>query len=70
MLYRTFKFIVMLLGALLAGITVAAIVIALMSAIGWAQAVQQCTTHTYMLNGKTSVCTTCCWNGNCNTTCI
>ena len=28
-----------------------------------------CTTHTYMINGKMTTCTTCCFNGNCTTTC-
>lgn len=29
-----------------------------------------CTTHTYFVNGKTVMCTTCCYGGNCNTTCF
>ena len=29
-----------------------------------------CTTHTYFVNGKLTTCTTCCYGGNCNTTCI
>ena len=29
-----------------------------------------CTTSTYTYNGKTVMCTTCCFNGSCNTTCI
>ena len=29
-----------------------------------------CTTHTYMVNGKMVTCTTCCYGGNCNTTCF
>ena len=29
----------------------------------------QCTTHTYVVNGKYTTCTTCCYNGNCTTTC-
>lgn len=28
-----------------------------------------CTTHTYIIDGKYTVCTTCCYNGNCTTTC-
>ncbi len=30
----------------------------------------QCTTHTYSVNGKFVTCTTCCYGGNCNTTCF
>jgi hypothetical protein len=29
----------------------------------------QCTTHTVNSGGKFVVCTTCCYGGNCNTTC-
>jgi hypothetical protein len=29
-----------------------------------------CTTHTYFVNGKYITCTTCCYNGNCNTSCF
>lgn len=29
-----------------------------------------CTTHTYFYNGKMITCTTCCYSGNCSTTCI
>jgi hypothetical protein len=29
-----------------------------------------CTTHTYMVNGKMLTCTTCCYNGNCTTSCF
>lgn len=28
-----------------------------------------CTSHTYMVNGRTIFCTTCCYSGNCTTTC-
>jgi hypothetical protein len=28
-----------------------------------------CSTHTYMVNGKMLTCTTCCYYGNCTTTC-
>lgn len=28
-----------------------------------------CTTHTYTINGRMTTCTTCCYNGNCTTTC-
>lgn len=29
-----------------------------------------CTTNSYMYNGKYTVCTTCCYGGNCQTTCM
>ena len=29
-----------------------------------------CTTHSYFINGKTVMCTTCCFNGNCTTSCL
>jgi hypothetical protein len=29
-----------------------------------------CTSHTYFINGKMVVCQTCCYGGNCNTTCF
>jgi hypothetical protein len=29
-----------------------------------------CSTHTYTVNGKMMTCTTCCYNGNCNTNCF
>lgn len=29
-----------------------------------------CTTHTYYVNGKVIICTTCCYSGNCNTNCF
>lgn len=39
--------------------------------LGFATAVYaQCTTHTYTINGKFVTCTTCCYGGNCNTTCF
>lgn len=28
-----------------------------------------CTTHSYYMNGRYVVCTTCCYGGNCNTSC-
>ena len=31
---------------------------------------QQCTTHTYFIDGKMIVCTTCCYPSGCYTTCI
>jgi len=30
----------------------------------------QCVTNTYNVNGKITVCTTCCYSGNCTTTCF
>lgn len=39
--------------------------------LGFATAVYaQCTTSTVTYNGKMVTCTTCCYNGNCNTTCF
>jgi hypothetical protein len=29
-----------------------------------------CTTHTYFINGKSVMCTVCCFGNNCTTTCI
>jgi len=29
-----------------------------------------CTTHTIMQGGRMVTCTTCCYGGNCNTTCF
>lgn len=29
-----------------------------------------CSTHTYVVNGKMVVCTTCCTGSSCNTTCF
>jgi hypothetical protein len=28
-----------------------------------------CSTQTFVINGKVTVCTTCCYYGNCTTTC-
>ena len=28
-----------------------------------------CTIHTYSINGKMTICTTCCYMNQCNTTC-
>ena len=40
-------------------------------AIGFATlAWAECTTHTYFVNGKTVVCTTCCYGSNCTTNCF
>jgi len=30
----------------------------------------QCTTHTYFMNGRVVMCTTCCYGGNCTTNCF
>jgi hypothetical protein len=29
-----------------------------------------CTSHTYFVNGKTVICTTCCYGSNCTTNCF
>jgi hypothetical protein len=29
-----------------------------------------CTTHTYFVNGRVVMCQTCCWAGNCTTSCF
>lgn len=46
------------------------IVLAIALATAATAAYASCTTHTYMLNGKLVTCTTCCYYGNCNTTCV
>jgi hypothetical protein len=33
-------------------------------------AVAACTMHTYFVNGRMVMCQTCCWAGNCTTTCF
>jgi hypothetical protein len=33
-------------------------------------AMANCTTHTYLIDGRYMTCTTCCYGGNCNTTCF
>ncbi len=33
-------------------------------------AMADCTTQTYQIDGRYMICTTCCYYGNCNTTCI
>lgn len=33
-------------------------------------AAANCVTNTYFINGRMTVCTTCCYGGNCTTTCI
>jgi len=30
----------------------------------------QCVTNTYNINGRITVCTTCCYGGSCSTTCF
>lgn len=42
-----------------------AVALAAAATAAWAA----CTTHTYIVNGKTVTCTTCCYYGNCTTTC-
>lgn len=36
------------------------------SALAWAN----CTTHTYFINGRMVVCTTCCYGPSCSTNCF
>jgi hypothetical protein len=36
------------------------------AALAWAS----CTTHTYFVNGKMVMCTTCCYGSNCTTNCF
>jgi hypothetical protein len=40
------------------------------SALAPGLAMANCTTHTYTVNGRMMTCTTCCYFGNCNTTCF
>ena len=40
--------------------------LATLATMTWAS----CTTHTYFTNGKTVVCTTCCYGSNCTTNCF
>lgn len=44
---------------------IVAIALALTASAAWAA----CSTHSYFINGKYVVCTTCCYYGQCNTTC-
>lgn len=39
--------------------------IASTSSLVWAS----CVTNTYFVNGRTTICTTCCYGSNCTTTC-
>lgn len=43
-----------------------AVALALSSPLAWAS----CTSHTYFMNGKYVTCTTCCYGGNCTTSCF
>lgn len=43
--------------------------IAIWAAVAATNVWAACTTHTYTVNGKTVYCTTCCYYGNCTTTC-
>lgn len=45
--------------------TIIGLWLALTATMVWAN----CTTHTYYANGKTVICTTCCYSGNCTTNC-
>jgi hypothetical protein len=46
-------------------------VLAALAAMGVATSVYAaCSTHTYLVNGKMLTCTTCGYNGNCNTNCF
>jgi hypothetical protein len=40
--------------------------IALITTGAWAQ----CSTHTYVMNGRMVTCTTCCYGSNCSTNCF
>lgn len=42
------------------------IYLATLATMTWAS----CTTQTYMMNGKTTICTTCCYGSNCTTSCF
>ena len=43
-----------------------AVALAVSPLVAWAA----CSTHTYFVNGKVIICTTCCYSGNCNTNCF
>ena len=45
----------------------AIVALTLLGASSWAYAA--CSTHSYTIGGKFTTCTTCCFNGICNTTC-
>ncbi len=44
----------------------AAMGVALITTGAWAQ----CSSHTIFANGRTIICTTCCYGGNCTTNCF
>lgn len=45
--------------------------IALLAGLSFAGSVYAaCTTNTYFINGRTVICTTCCFGNNCNTNCF
>jgi len=47
------------------------IIVAILLAVSSMAASAQCNTHTIMTaDGRMVMCTTCCFNGNCNTTCF
>ncbi len=45
---------------------IAALALALASFAAYAY----CTTHTYFVNGRVIMCTTCCYGNNCTTSCV
>jgi hypothetical protein len=45
--------------------TLIAIGLAAFTSVVWAS----CVTNTYFVNGKMTICTTCCYGSNCTTTC-
>jgi len=50
---------------------IAALVILAVILLGYALPVYAaCTTHTYLVGGRTVVCTTCCYSGQCTTSCF
>ncbi len=46
--------------------TLIGICLATIATMTWAA----CSTHTYMINGRTVTCTTCCYGSNCTTNCF
>ena len=47
-----------------------AIILAVALAVSPLVAVAACSTHTYYVNGKVVICTTCCYGSNCTTNCF
>jgi hypothetical protein len=45
------------------------ITLAIASLLFASAAYAACTTNSYFINGKYVTCTTCCYGGNCNTSC-